>query len=72
MKVPREVLTLEITNHWRPREYWLPSPVAVTPKVGRNERCLCGSGKKYKHCCGRLGTRELGEIFRPGGSDGKL
>lgn len=20
----------------------------------RNERCLCGSGKKYKHCCGRL------------------
>lgn len=19
--------------------------------VGRNERCLCGSGKKYKHCC---------------------
>ena len=23
-------------------------------KIGRNERCLCGSGKKYKHCCGRL------------------
>ncbi|TVQ39458.1 MAG: DUF1186 domain-containing protein [Spirochaetaceae bacterium] len=22
-------------------------------KVGRNERCPCGSGKKYKHCCGR-------------------
>ncbi len=21
-------------------------------KVGRNEKCLCGSGKKYKHCCG--------------------
>jgi len=21
------------------------------PKVGRNELCLCGSGKKYKHCC---------------------
>ena len=21
-------------------------------KVGRNERCPCGSGKKYKHCCG--------------------
>jgi preprotein translocase subunit SecA len=24
-----------------------------TPKVGRNEPCPCGSGKKYKHCCGR-------------------
>ena len=24
-----------------------------TPKVGRNEPCPCGSGKKYKNCCGR-------------------
>ncbi|MPV86368.1 preprotein translocase subunit SecA [Ostreibacterium oceani] len=24
------------------------------PKVGRNELCPCGSGKKYKHCHGRL------------------
>ena len=23
------------------------------PKVGRNEPCPCGSGKKYKRCCGR-------------------
>ena len=22
-------------------------------KIGRNEPCLCGSGKKYKHCCGK-------------------
>lgn len=22
-------------------------------KIGRNEPCICGSGKKYKHCCGR-------------------
>jgi len=22
------------------------------PKVGRNDRCPCGSGKKFKHCCG--------------------
>lgn len=27
-----------------------PSPAL---KIGRNDRCLCGSGKKYKHCCGR-------------------
>jgi uncharacterized protein len=25
------------------------------PKVGRNEPCPCGSGKKYKQCCGRPG-----------------
>ena len=23
-------------------------------KVGRNEKCTCGSGKKYKHCCGSV------------------
>jgi preprotein translocase subunit SecA len=22
------------------------------PKVGRNDPCVCGSGKKYKRCCG--------------------
>ena len=25
--------------------------VRVGPKVGRNDPCPCGSGKKYKHCC---------------------
>ena len=25
----------------------------ATPKVGRNDPCPCGSGRKYKHCCGR-------------------
>jgi len=29
-------------------------PVRTGPKVGRNEPCPCGSGKKYKHCHGRL------------------
>jgi uncharacterized protein YecA (UPF0149 family) len=23
-----------------------------TPKIGRNDPCPCGSGKKYKKCCG--------------------
>jgi preprotein translocase subunit SecA len=27
--------------------------IRAGPKVGRNEPCPCGSGKKYKHCCGR-------------------
>ncbi len=28
------------------------SPVRTTPKVGRNDPCPCGSGRKYKKCCG--------------------
>lgn len=28
-------------------------PVRVGPKVGRNDPCPCGSGKKYKHCHGK-------------------
>lgn len=29
-----------------------PAPVrSAGPKVGRNDPCPCGSGKKYKHCC---------------------
>lgn len=29
--------------------------VRETPKVGRNDPCPCGSGKKFKKCCGREG-----------------
>ncbi len=29
------------------------APVVVGPKIGRNDPCPCGSGKKYKKCCGR-------------------
>ncbi|HQQ21780.1 MAG TPA: SEC-C metal-binding domain-containing protein, partial [Bacteroidales bacterium] len=29
------------------------APIRVEKKVGRNEPCPCGSGKKYKHCHGR-------------------
>jgi preprotein translocase subunit SecA len=31
-----------------------PTPVLSGPKVGRNDPCPCGSGKKYKHCHGQL------------------
>jgi preprotein translocase subunit SecA len=31
-----------------------PEPIRRTePKIGRNDPCPCGSGKKYKKCCGR-------------------
>ncbi|MGN5583934.1 preprotein translocase subunit SecA [Stutzerimonas sp. Brlt_13] len=29
-------------------------PVSTEPKIGRNEPCPCGSGKKYKHCHGQV------------------
>jgi preprotein translocase subunit SecA len=29
-------------------------PADAGPKVGRNDPCPCGSGKKYKHCHGKL------------------
>lgn len=31
-----------------------PAPVREGPKVGRNDPCHCGSGKKYKHCHGKI------------------
>ena len=27
--------------------------IRLTPKIGRNDECPCGSGLKYKKCCGR-------------------
>jgi preprotein translocase subunit SecA len=32
----------------------MPAPVRTGPKIGRNDPCSCGSGKKYKNCCGAL------------------
>jgi preprotein translocase subunit SecA len=29
-----------------------PEPVRAGPKIGRNDPCWCGSGKKYKRCHG--------------------
>ena len=30
-----------------------PEPLRVEQKIGRNDPCPCGSGKKYKKCCGK-------------------
>ncbi len=38
----------------KPKEGGLNKTVVNTePKVGRNDPCPCGSGKKYKNCCGK-------------------
>ena len=33
-------------------------PIRVENKVGRNDPCPCGSGKKYKKCCGAPKSEE--------------
>ena len=43
---PEDISDLEILLNW-------PQPREAEKKVGRNEPCLCGSGKKYKKCCGK-------------------
>ena len=30
-------------------------PISVEEKIGRNDPCPCGSGKKFKKCCGKAG-----------------
>ena len=40
--------TADLENLLNPQQ-----PVTVEKKVGRNEPCPCGSGKKHKKCCGR-------------------
>ena len=49
-RLPRRLVALHHT--WRGRADPFPLRVAPGRKVGRNERCPCGSGKKFKHCCG--------------------
>lgn len=34
---------------WREKCYL----TRIVKKVGRNDKCLCGSGKKHKNCCGK-------------------
>jgi preprotein translocase subunit SecA len=36
-----------------PAQAEAPKPVRTGAKVGRNDSCPCGSGKKYKKCCGK-------------------
>jgi len=40
----------ELVTNGEPEKH---EPVRVGPKIGRNDPCPCGSGKKYKHCHGR-------------------
>jgi hypothetical protein len=50
-RLRREVLDAE--ERWGRETRSAPAPtVAAEPRPGRNEPCTCGSGKKFKRCCG--------------------
>lgn len=47
--IPETVLA--IADYWRATRT-APMRPASGPKIGRNDPCPCGSGKKFKKCCG--------------------
>ncbi len=46
----KQVATPVAASHGEPEK---KAPKKAAVKVGRNDPCPCGSGKKYKNCCGR-------------------
>ncbi len=38
-------------QHWLSERVAVSAPIRAEPKVGRNDPCPCGSGKKFKKCC---------------------
>ncbi len=56
-QIPQAVLDMYL--YWVPHRlvgYEREMAEALQPKVGRNELCPCGSGKKFKRCCGAAST----------------
>ncbi|MEZ4637760.1 MAG: SEC-C metal-binding domain-containing protein [Caldilineaceae bacterium] len=49
----RSLARIERVEAARKQSRPAPSP---STKVGRNDPCPCGSGKKYKHCHGKAGV----------------
>jgi len=52
MKLPNEDVRKDMLRQLEEIRKEMPAPKPQA-KVGRNELCPCGSGKKYKKCCGR-------------------
>lgn len=48
-KVSRDVISWRLNGYTKNEIINLPK---VNKKIGRNDLCSCGSGKKYKRCCG--------------------
>jgi hypothetical protein len=50
LPLPAEVLDMASANPWQEDSF--TGFKRALPKIGRNDPCPCGSGKKYKKCCG--------------------
>ncbi len=65
-----EVATFgRVDGEWRFVDGQMVSPPPErreTPKIGRNDPCACGSGRKHKKCCGQVGA-ERSEPAEPQG-----
>ena len=48
------LLNLNVVVEDKKEEKAITQPTVQNKKIGRNEKCLCGSGKKYKYCCGSI------------------
>jgi preprotein translocase subunit SecA len=55
LKMIDDFIVKSISNITVKTEIQKPTQIANVDnkKVGRNDPCPCGSGKKYKHCCGK-------------------
>ncbi|MDA7577496.1 SEC-C metal-binding domain-containing protein, partial [Candidatus Pelagibacter sp.] len=48
------LINLKIVKEQEEEKQSIVEQIKSGRKIGRNEKCSCGSGKKYKHCCGAL------------------
>ena len=47
-------VVLESSQENEKKQNNITEQISNNKKMGRNEPCFCGSGKKFKHCCGAL------------------
>ena len=57
-KIREQRQDLLAQSHSDTQQKQITQPIHVEKKVGRNDPCPCGSGKKYKNCHGRLEAAE--------------
>jgi len=57
-KIREQRQDLLAQSHSDTQQRTITQPIHVEKKVGRNDPCPCGSGKKYKNCHGRLEAAE--------------
>jgi len=58
LEIPEEVIEHHAYEEPEPEEPAKRQPIIAQKKPKRNDPCPCGSGKKYKHCCGKSGPKK--------------